>query len=319
MSSGDFGVVVPASTSNLGPGFDCLGLAVDRYLVARWSPGGGGSIEVLGERPPDGFGNRLEGGLAALGLPPDGGLVVESEIPVGRGLGSSAALAIALHAIRGRLAGAVPARDAILDAVARREGHPDNAAPALVGGLVAATVRRGRVSAVPLPLSDRIGWAWAAPGAASDTRRMRAVLPERVEHGVAVRNAARLAHLVPALAAGDGEVLAWAMEDELHVPYRLPLVPGAEAARRAALEAGAWACTLSGAGSGLIAATPRDREQEVVEAMRTAFRADDPDPDAARAFVLRPDLQGAGWGPDVSRRPYPPRPDRGDEPPTRRG
>ena len=314
MSASSLRVVVPGSTSNLGPGFDCLGLAVDRHLVLEWLPAGRGGVRVRGERPPEGFGDRLAGGLTDLGLPEDGTLEVDSTIPVGRGLGSSAALAVGLHLLKARISGFDASLEGTLQSVAELEGHPDNAAPALLGGLVAATRHDGRVSAIPLPVSERIGWAWAAPGVPAETQAMRAALPGRVERAAAVRNAARLAHLIPALAAGDGDTIGWAMGDELHVPYRLPLIPGAEAARAAALEAGAWACTISGAGSGLIAASPRDRTALVVRAMEDAFRRDDPSPEAARAFELRPDLQGARWETDVSRPP-----DREGGPPIRRG
>ncbi len=303
MSPGAIRIVVPGSTSNLGPGFDCIGMAVDRRLVVEWQGEGGGGVVVRGERPPPGFGDGLAGDLQALGLPLDGTLVVDSEVPVGRGLGSSAALAVALHLLRARLAGSSDPAAGALEAVTEIDGHPDNAAPALVGGLVATSRIGGRVSVIPLPVSDRIGWAWATPAAPADTRAMRRVLPDRVAHAAAVRNAARLSHLIPALAAGDGAILKWAMEDELHVPMRLPLVPGAEAAREAARAAGAWACTLSGAGSGLIAAAPRDRTADVVKAMEAAFASSNDDSEGVRAFELRPDLDGARWDTAVGPRP----------------
>jgi homoserine kinase len=314
MSESAFRIVVPGSTSNLGPGFDCLGLALDRRIVLEWRSEDGGGLVVRGERPPPGFGDRLAGGLGALGLPEGGTLQVDSTIPVGRGLGSSAALAVALHLLRSHLAGSGIHVGATLEAVTELEGHPDNAAPSLLGGLVAATRRAGSVSVTPLPLSDRIGWAWASPGVPSETRGMRAVLPGRIDHDAALRNAARVAHLIPALAAGDGETLRWAMDDELHVPMRLPLIPAGAEVRAAALGAGAWACTISGSGSGLIAAAPRGRTGDVVAAMAAAFRVADPHPDGARAFEVRPDLEGARWGREVT-----PRPGRLDEGPTRRG
>lgn len=314
MSGERFEVRVPASTSNLGPGFDCLGLAVDRYLHLRWDETGGQGLVRSGERPPDGFGDRLAGGLGDLGLPHTGTLEIGSDIPVGRGLGSSAALAVALAALHAARRGEDIERGALLRAVAIGEGHPDNAAPAVLGGLVTATMRDGDVTAVPLPLSDRLGWAWAAPSVPASTGEMRAALPDRVPHAAAVRNTSRLALLIPALAAGDGPTLARAMEDELHVPMRLPLIRGGASARDAALEAGAWACTLSGAGSGLIAACPRAAAARVASAMAKAFRTSDPDPDRVVSFELRPDLEGARWGERIS-----PRPDRGVVPPTRRG
>jgi len=291
---------VPASTSNLGPGFDCLGLAVNRYLTLEWRGAGEGSVEVLGERPPTGFGDHLAAALRegprALGLPADGTLRISSGIPVGRGLGSSAALRVGLLALGDLLAGGTPDRQALLDAVAAEEGHPDNAAPALFGGLVAASMRGGAVEVTRLPLSPKVGWAWAAPTRPSSTSAMRSVLPGEVPFEVAIRNASRLAHLIPALAAGDGETLRWSMQDDLHVPVRLPLIPGGEAACSAALSTGAWACTISGAGSGLLSACPPDLAEGVAAAMGKAFRAVDPQPDEVPAFSLLPDLEGVHWG-----------------------
>lgn len=296
----DLWVRVPASTSNLGPGFDCLGLAVDRYLTLVWRADGQGVVLTSGERPPAGFGDRLaaaiESGPAALGLPGGGSLEVHSDIPVGRGLGSSAALSIGLEVLRSLVAGQEPDTMAILDQVTISEGHPDNAAPSVHGGLVSATLHQGNVLVTPLDLSAEIGWAWSAPTTPSDTESMREALPVQVDHAAAIRNASRLAQLIPALATGDSATLAWAMDDELHVPCRLPLIPGGSAAQAAALQAGAWGCTISGAGSGLIAATSPSRAAAVASAMAEAFREVDPDPPRVSEMVLRVDRTGAVWG-----------------------
>ncbi|MDT8368061.1 MAG: homoserine kinase [Longimicrobiales bacterium] len=319
-------VRVPGSTSNLGPGFDTLGLAVDRYLDLVWEAGERGTVIQEGERPPHPLGNLLAEGYAATGLPRAGRLRVRSEIPVGRGLGSSAALLVGLRVLRElidagcdgdldpeRLRNVIDRRRLVAE-VAAREGHPDNAAPSVYGGLVTAADTDAGIRVVPLSLSVRIGWGWAAPSVAADTGRMRAALPDRVERSVAVRTVQRLAHLLPALATGDGEALAWAMADEIHVPARLPLIPGAQEAVEAAHDAGAWSCTISGAGSGLIAAAPPERVESVVEAMHAAFRASDPEPELATAFVVHPDLSGVRWGRGLT-----PPADHAVAPPTRRG
>lgn len=305
-------VRVPASTSNLGPGFDVLGMALDLFLEARFVPGGRG------------FRVERHGALATLDLPPEEDLVVramlqvmvakpqgsielddvmpggvltlDSPIPVGRGLGSSAAARVAGHALGGLLTGREPERDGLVEAAALGEGHPDNAAPAVLGGLVAARMDpSGRVRAVPLPVSHRLGWVYAAPEATLDTKRSRAALPRQVDHAAAVRNAGRLAMLLPALASGDGPALAEAMEDELHVPYRLPLIPGGEAAVRAGRGTGAWAVTLSGAGSGLVAVTPPGVEESVGQAMAQAFREAEGSGGGLHR-VVRPWLPGIAWG-----------------------
>ncbi len=325
-----FWVRVPGSTSNLGPGFDALGMAVDTFLEATWASSEGEAlavtrsgtladapwppeddlvVRVLGEtfrdkrRSDPRITDPASGSAAGL----EGRLHLHSEIPLGRGLGSSAAARIA-GAVLGRLlsVGAAERRDVLADAAAR-EGHPDNAAPAVLGGLVASTLdETGAVTAIPLPLSMRIGWVLATPGVELATNRARTVLPDQISRAAAVRNTGRLTLLLPALGAGDGPLLAVAMEDELHVPYRLPLVPGGAEAVAAAREAGAWGVTLSGAGSGLLAAVPRGAEAEVGEAMVRAFQAH-PDAQGGSWRALEPWNAGVQWGVGPLRPPGPER------------
>ena len=139
-------------------------------------------------------------------------------------------------------------------------------------------------------------WAFAAPSVPASTGEMRRALPSKVPHGVAVRAVGRMAQLLPALASGEGEAIGWAMRDELHVPYRLDRIAGVAGARDAALEAGAWGCTLSGAGSGLIAAVPPERAEGVARAMAEALRATDPNPEGVVSFTPGVAREGARWG-----------------------
>lgn len=306
-----FWVRVPASTSNLGPGFDVLGMAVDAFLEAEWAPGDGGlqrsSSGTLTEVSWADADDLILRGLGEVGDGnlPGGRLSVRSDIPVGGGLGSSAAARIAGRVLGHLVRGEEVDRLALLGEVARAEGHPDNAAPAILGGLVAARLGRdGGVDARPLPVSTRLAWVYASGGAGLSTRAAREALPTVVDHAAAVRNAARLALLLPALADGDGPALREAMADELHVPFRLPLIAGAAEAARAGDGAGAWAVTLSGAGSGLLAATPHGAEDAVGRAMADAFRA----ASGTGAYrVLRPWLPGARWGAGPIRPPGPER------------
>lgn len=296
-------VRVPCSTSNLGAGFDCLGLALDRYLTAAFEPGPGelllertGTLAGLDVAPRDDLLLRaFRGDLRRRGAPAPTGVVrVDSGIPVGAGLGSSAAAQVAgLALAEAALAAPRLPRRRIFRAVARREGHPDNAAPAVYGGLVGVVAEPdGEMRALSLPLSHAIGFAFAAPGTAMSTKAARAILPAAVPFGDAVGGLGRVLALVQGLASGDPDLLRIGLADRLHVPYRLPLIPGAAEAVAAAVEAGAWGATISGAGSGLVAVGPRERAAAVTAAMAEALRAA-PRAGEVVAFVATPDLRGA--------------------------
>jgi homoserine kinase len=292
-------VRVPCSTSNLGAGFDCIGLAFDRYLDAGYEPGGDrlriqrfGTLEEVALAPEEDLlaiafraELRRRGAAEATGT-----LLVRSAIPVGRGLGSSAAAVVAGIALAAAACGATLDRDAALAAAVVLEGHPDNAAPALFGGLVAvAYTGHSTPRAMRMPLSPELAFVFAAPDVAVSTDRARAALPQQVPHSAATRNLGRLAALLYGLAHADRDAITAGFTDELHVPYRLPLIPGAAAAMQAATDAGAWAVTISGSGSGLLAACPRSSEYAVLEAMRDTFAKQRTGGDG---FVARPDAHG---------------------------
>jgi len=293
-------VRVPCSTSNLGAGFDCIGLALDRYLTATLHVGDNplaverlGTLASLGDAQDD----LVVAAARARGSELRGRLVLDSDIPVGRGLGSSAAAAVAGLMIADALTGERPEKTVVAAAAASLEGHPDNAVPATFGGLMAAitevnesieTIRVHR-----LRLSDAIRFVYAAPQAIVSTKSARQTLPEQIQHGAATRSLARVIALIEGLAEADPEMLRIGFTDELHVPYRLPLIPGGESALRAAWKAGAYAATISGSGSGLIAVCPPDVEFEVNDAMRAAF--EHATSTEAIAFVATPDLNGAQY------------------------
>jgi len=294
-----FAARVPASTSNLGSGFDMLGLAVNRYLTATWTPGdeplsihyAGTLMGHRGEPRSDLAARALAGALAEAGAAPPGGrLLLDSAIPVERGLGSSAAAVAAGLTLAAAFLGQPLDRRLALERAVELEGHPDNAAPALLGGLV-ATTRDGAGRPLPfsLPLAPSLAFAFAAPGSGVSTARARQALPEAVPHGRAVAALGRAAALVHGLATADAALLRAGFQDDLHVPYRLPLISGGQAAMAAAMEAGAWAVTISGSGSGLFAVTTADRAASVATAMEDAFRAAGP---GAIGFVLDADHAG---------------------------
>jgi len=169
--------------------------------------------------------------------------------------------------------------------------------PCTFGGLMAAITEAGAgrpiVRIHRLHLSDEIGFAFAAPQSVVSTQDARRALPVSVPHGAATRTVARAFALMAGLAEADAELLRIGFTDELHVPYRLPMIPGAADALQAAAQAGAFAATISGSGSGLIAACPRGAEHAVCNAMRAAF--EHATNDAAIAFSAEPDLHGARY------------------------
>ena len=141
-----------------------------------------------------------------------------------------------------------------------------------------------------LPLSGSVSFVFAAPSTGVSTSRARSVLPQHVPHSAAVRNLGRMAALLHGLANADGDSIAIGFCDELHVPYRMPLIARSREVIDAATRTGAWAATISGSGSGLIAACPHDVAGPVCEAMRAAFGGKEA---GADAFILRADMHGA--------------------------
>ncbi|GAP13359.1 homoserine kinase [Longilinea arvoryzae] len=283
-------VRVPATSANLGPGFDCLGLALDWWNEVEFRlEGDGVRVEVRGEGAatlPQGRDNLIA--VAALrlferaGQPAPRGLHIRcnNTIPLGSGLGSSAAAVLSGLLGANRLLDDPFEMDPILELATEMEGHPDNAAPALWGGLTAALKTPGGVICRRIAV-PALALAVATPQFDLPTHAARAALPGQVPLADAVFNLSCTTLVVEALRSGDLDLLAQVMDDRLHQPYRLPLIPGAQAARQAALDAGAVACVLSGAGPSLLAVARGDA-QPLAEAMTAAFRAAGL---AARAFT----------------------------------
>jgi homoserine kinase len=275
-------VRVPASTSNLGPGFDLLGLALDLWLEARLMPAEVGTAGLVRLDPPLELPGDPASDLtwiafeAARARWPFEGLhriEVRSDIPVGRGLGSSGA-AVAAGLLLARMASGVDVPDeALLRLGVELEGHPDNVAAALTGGLTLCQQRAdGTWRTVSVEMSAEVGIAIAWPRTPLATPQARAVLPAEVPFADAVENPRRLAFLLEGLRRADGELIAIGCEDRLHVRYRLPLLPGSARALERARAVGAWGATLSGAGSGLVALGPPERMPAVATAMAAALR-----------------------------------------------
>lgn len=254
---------VPATSANLGPGFDALGLALSLRdeLVARVTDGG---IEVdvsgagAGRVPLDGSHLVVRSMLAAFDLmgarPPGLRLSCTNRIPHGRGLGSSSAAIVAGVALaRGLVAGGTLLLDddALFALAAEIEGHPDNVAPALFGGLVISGREGDRFFAVPADVDPRVSAVVFVPPTPLETTVARRLLPSSVPHADAAADAGRAALLVAAL-AGRPEHLLLATRDYLHQDYREPAMPASLALMRS-LRAEGVPATVSGAGPTVLA------------------------------------------------------------------
>ncbi|MGH2358413.1 MAG: homoserine kinase [Candidatus Limnocylindria bacterium] len=261
-------VDVPASSANLGSGFDCFGAALSLKLRAELYRGDQAGIElnIRGEGAPRngqadaenllirGF---REGLRAAHGSAEGSGawrLEVSSMIPAARGLGSSAAAIVAGVVLGASLGRRSPDPDELVTLAARLEGHPDNVAAAFHGGLTLAVtgddgrlhLRRFRVPEAWIPVVF-------VSAVESRTREMRAALPSTVQHAAAARQAGRAALLATAIMTSDAGLLREAMTDELHQPYRIPLLPGSRSLIETAYARGAAGACLSGAGPSVLA------------------------------------------------------------------
>ncbi|MBB5235870.1 homoserine kinase [Deinococcus budaensis] len=266
-----FLVRVPASSANLGPGFDSLGLSLPLFTTLRVTPGAVTEVVPLGPElagTPAGAGNyvyramQLAARRAGRDLPPLR-LEIETEIPLARGLGSSAAALVGGIVAANELLGRPLAPGALLDLAAREEGHPDNVAPALLGGIVVATLGPGGTAHVRLAPPPHLGVTVLVPDFELATSRARAALPESYSRADAVHALSHTGLLVGALAQGQLELLRGAMNDRLHQPWRAALVPGLADILANAADHGALGAALSGAGPTVLCL--RDTRQDPAE------------------------------------------------------
>ena len=273
---------VPASSANLGPGFDTLAIALDRYVEVEVEPAS--KLIVRSEGEGAGLSDDPSHLAARVAIDVAGtdrlSITVRSQIPIARGLGSSAALAVAAAAAAG-------ASDPLAVA-AQMDGHPDNAAASMVGGLVAAARVKGGVQAVRLPLDVSLAFVVIVPDLTLSTARARLALPTEVSRASAAFNLSRMALLIAGLA--DSRVLIpEATEDRLHQDYRSPLFPAAPKLLAEMAAGGALAVCWSGAGPSLLGITNGTQAHAVEAAAITALeQADVP----GQVMILHADMHG---------------------------
>ncbi|MCL4545664.1 MAG: homoserine kinase [Chloroflexi bacterium] len=254
-------VQVPATSANLGPGFDTLGVALGIYNDTVVETADRESLEVVGEGMADlqsGAPNLIHRAieemfrLCGVRRPP---LVIRccNAIPLGRGLGSSAAaLVTGLLIGQALLENAVDSA-ALLPVAARLEGHGDNTSAALLGGFTVCVPTDDGIVAEALPAPLGLQCVLFIPDYQVSTELARRVLPERYRRADAVFNISRVALFVSALMTNRLDHLGEAMNDRLHQPYRLPLYRGMDSLIRAATDAGAYGASVSGAGPSMVA------------------------------------------------------------------
>ncbi len=258
----------PASSANLGPGFDCIALALDLRCTVAVEPATSWELRTggVGAAPDEAIFLRTAA-EAAIG---DGSpllVEVDSDIPRSSGLGSSAAVAAATAAAALRAMGREPERRTLFGIVADLDGHPDNAAATVYGGLVAVAERR----VLHLELHPSLSVVVAVPAAGLATNVARRALPETVPHEVAARSVARAIALAEGLRTSSPAALAAAAGDELHESHRSGLAPATADLMEAARAAGAVHAAWSGAGPSVIAFVTAEKRTSVAAALQAAL------------------------------------------------
>ena len=294
--------IVPATSANLGPGFDCLGVSLtlyNQFRFTRLDPQSGQTliINAVGDeadRVDRSANNLVYQSMVkcceTVGLPvPPVQIDIDLGIPMARGLGSSATAIAAGITCANYLLGNPLDYNGIKALAIAQEGHPDNIVPALLGG--------GRVSADLDGVWDEDDLPWhrsvtpvvAIPDFELSTAEARRVLPDSYSRADATFNVAHAALLVRGLAMGSRSLIQAGMQDRIHQPYRFQLIRGAEAVCQAAKQAGAYGVAISGAGPTLLALTAADQAAAVAQAMGQAWQAQGV---GAIAKVLQVDLNG---------------------------
>lgn len=291
-------VRVPATTGNLGPGFDCLGMALDLWNHIQFQPGQAPGVQVVGQGAgylSTGRDNLVyraaeryfqETGIAM----PSFYITCWNEIPLARGLGSSSAAIVGgLLGASGMTGTASPDLELLWRLAVAMEGHPDNVTPALFGGCQIVVRDQDTLVRAAVPIPDNLSTVLFIPDMPMPTDQARDILPPQVSREDAVYNAGRVALLVNALATGRMDDMRVATQDRLHQPARQALLPVMRLLFRSALDAGALGVFLSGAGSTVLALTQGKEMTVAYEMADAANKAGVP----GEVKITKPTAQGA--------------------------
>ena len=300
-------VDVPATTANIGPGFDCLGAALDlgNRFELRVIEGGGERFDLIIQGSE---GSHLRGGpdnlvyRSAQRVWREAGeepvaleARVQLAVPPARGLGSSATAIVAGLIGANALVGEPLSREKLLELAIDIEGHPDNVVPSLIGGLcMTARAASNRWRVVRCEWDPSVQVVVAIPAIRLSTSDARRAMPRSIPIPDAVLNLGALTLLLQGLRTGNGDLIADGLHDRIHEPYRWGLIQGGRAVREAALEAGAWGCVISGAGPTLLALASASVAEAVSQAMVKAWEAEGV---ASTGAVLDIQMAGSRWEP----------------------
>ena len=287
---------IPASTANLGSGFDSLGIALNLYNYVEIGPALGCEISSAdGSEIPTGEDNLIylsakkvyeKSGIPFRGLK----IIEENNVPFARGLGSSSACIVGGVFGANELIGRPFTQDELLDIAAEIEGHPDNVSPALLGGFTANAMEEKSVRYVKATVSEKLVFAAFVPPFELKTSDARAVMPKEVSVKDSVFNLSRSALVSASFITGKYENLRTACDDRLHQPYRLPLIPGGRKIIEESYKNGALAAYISGAGSTMMAIFDCGNEEAEKIAEEILSSADF---NGWKYFILNADNSGA--------------------------
>ncbi|MGF1938064.1 MAG: homoserine kinase [Nostoc sp. ChiQUE02] len=293
-------VTVPATTANLGPGFDCIGAALKLYNEFKFTrlEEGGLTIYVTGteaERVQTDESNLLYQAFVKFyqhieQTPPTVKIEIKLGVPLARGLGSSATAIVGGLVAANQLEGTPMSQSQVMELAIAMEGHPDNVVPALLGGCRLAATSGAGWEICDLPWHKDVVPVVAIPNFELSTSEARGVLPTEVSRADAIFNTAHLGLLLRGLETGNGQWLKTALQDKLHQPYRKALIPGYDALNIAAVSAGAYGMVISGAGPTLLALADKLHSEAVEAAMLAAWQEEGI---TAEVRSLSLDTQGA--------------------------
>ncbi|MBD2122953.1 homoserine kinase [Trichocoleus sp. FACHB-262] len=278
-------VTVPATTANIGPGFDCLGAALtvyNQFQFAQLRTNTEQQVDITVEGLEADRVSRDESNLAYQAFvklyehlgqtPPPVEINIQLGVPLARGLGSSATAIVGGLVGANAFAGSPLSAAEVMQLAIAMEGHPDNVVPALIGGCrLAATTSEGKWEICEIPWHSDIVPVVAIPNFELSTAEARRVLPSDYSRADAIFNTAHLGLLVRALETGNGKWLRAALQDRIHQPYRQTLIPGYTAVQDTAIAAGAYGLVISGAGPTLLALTSSQEAANVEAAIANTW------------------------------------------------